>query len=89
MRVRTLAPPTDARLGFQPTMIGFDRLFAYWTVLFNAAGASSPIALANAAAWSVTTSSGWPWSRIVFVKNRRAATVSRRFDTYKSMTRPW
>ena len=40
MPVRTLVPPTDARLGFQPTMIGFDRFFAYWTVLFNAAGAA-------------------------------------------------
>jgi hypothetical protein len=88
VRVRTLTAPTDARLGFQPTMIGFDRLFAYWTVLFNAAGAAHR-SLGQRRRLVVTTSSGGPWSLIVFVKNRRAATLSRRFDTYKSMTRPW
>ena len=34
------------------------RLLAYWTVLCNASGASSPMALASAAARSVTTSDG-------------------------------
>ena len=44
-------------------------LFAYWTVLCNASGASSPMALANAAGRSVTASSGWPWSVDAAVKN--------------------
>jgi len=65
------------------------RLFAYWAVLWNAAGIRPSIAARNAGARSVTTSTGSPCPRIARVKNRRAAKKSRLADTYTSMIWPY
>jgi len=58
------------------------------TMLWNAAGTSSSIAARNAGARSVTTSAGAPCARSAVVKNRRAARMSRRAETYTSMIWP-
>ena len=64
------------------------RLFAYCSVLWNAAGMSSSIAARNTGARSVTTSAGAACASIAVVKNRRAARVSRCGETQTSMIWP-
>jgi hypothetical protein len=56
-------------------------LFAYCSVLWNAAGISSSTTVNSVHARSVTTSVGSPYSRSAGAKNRRAAWVSRRGET--------
>ena len=63
------------------------RLFAYCSVSCTASGISE-MTFANAAARSVTTTSGRPCASRAPAKNRCAAAMSRRFGTNTSMTWP-
>jgi hypothetical protein len=69
-------------------MVSLIRLFAYCTVLWNAAGMNSSTTLNSVQARSVTTSVGALRPASAVKKNRRAARVSRRAETYTSMTWP-
>jgi len=64
------------------------RLFSYWPVLCNAAGIRLSTTFAKAGARSVITSVGSPWKFRAAVKNARAEAMSRRCDTYTSITCP-
>jgi DNA-binding transcriptional ArsR family regulator len=65
---------------FQPFVVALDTVFAYLIVLCDACGNWSSMTFANAAAWSVTTSSGSRCAAIAVVKNLRVAAMSQRED---------
>lgn len=65
---------------FQLFVVALDTVFAYLIVLCDACGNRSSMTFANAAAWSVTTSSGSRCAAIAVVKNLRVAAMSQRED---------
>jgi hypothetical protein len=81
--------PTDRfQPGFEPTMIGFDGLFAYCSTTWHAEASSSSSTRGYMGARSVLTPAGrGPCSR-ARVKNRRVAAKSRFCATTTSMTWP-
>ena len=73
----------------QPAIVGLDPVVLVLAGLMcNAAGTGSLITFAKAGARSVTTSAGTSWTDNAAVKNVLAEAMSRRCDTYTSMTWP-
>ena len=93
-RITTLAvrwvfnPRIDLSRAFSRPWSHSTQLSSYWPLMCNAAGTSFLITFAKARARSGTTSARASWTDNAAVKNTLAEAMSRRCDTYTSMTWP-
>jgi hypothetical protein len=78
----------SAQTCFRPAWSVSHLLFSNWPVLWKAAGISSSITFARAAARSVMTSTGARRAAKASAEKRRAEAISLRLDTNTSMTWP-
>ncbi len=84
--VSVLSPRIGRSLALSRPWSHANLLLVYRSVVWNAAGGNSAMTRRSAWARSVTTSLGVPWILSAAAKNRRAAVMSPRAETYTSMT---